>query len=346
MKACEPTTIGHGSIATRGVRRPRRRTLALVILAAMLTNGLARDLRAADIETWTPPGGNFEINDSTGATVWFSLNGTTGDVQVPRLPTSAPQTSALCFNAVSGLLGQCATFPTGPAGPTGATGATGPAGPAGPAGPVGPTGSTGAAGPAGPAGATGPIGPTGATGVAGPAGPTGATGVAGPAGPTGATGATGPIGPTGATGATGATGQISDYANFFALMPPDNAATVGIGGDVDFPQNGPTSGSIVRATADAFVLTLPGTYHVSFQVSVVEPGQLVITLNGTDVPYTVVGRATGTSQIVGTALVQSVAPGTVLTIRNSSSSSALTVTPLAGGTQPVSAHLVITRVGD
>ena len=82
------------------------------------------------------------------------------------------------------------------------------------------------------------------------------------------------------------------------------------------------------------MLTLPGTCHVSFQVSVVEPGQLVITLNG------------GSSQIVGTALVQSVAPGTVLTIRNSSNSSALTVTPLAGGTQPVSAHLVITRVGN
>ena len=88
-------------------------------------------------------------------------------------------------------------------------------------------------------------------------------------------------------------------------MPGDNAATVGAGGDVDFPQNGPTSGGgIFRATADSFNLSAIGIYQVLFQVSVSEAGQLILTLNGNDLDYTVVGRATGTSQIVGMALVQ------------------------------------------
>ena len=130
-------------------------------------------------------------------------------------------------------------------------------------------------------------------------------------------------------------------------MPPDNAATVAVGGDVDFPQDGPNSGTgIVRATADSFTLSAIGTYQVLFQVSVSEAGQLILTfLNGADLAYTVVGRATGTSQIVGMALVQTSVVNSILTVRNpAGNSTALTITPLAGGTRPVSAHLVITRL--
>jgi hypothetical protein len=129
-------------------------------------------------------------------------------------------------------------------------------------------------------------------------------------------------------------------------MPPDNATTVAPGTDVDFPQDGPTSGTdIVRATSDSFTLSEIGTYQVLFQVSVDEPGQLILTLNGADLAYTVVGRATGTSQIVGMALVQTSVIDSILTVRNpAGNSTALTITPLAGGTRPVSAHLVITRL--
>ena len=56
----------------------------------------------------------------------------------------------------------------------------------------------------------------------------------------------GPIGPTRSVGATGA-GGILNFADFYALMPPDNSATVALGTDVSFPQDGPNSGSdIVR----------------------------------------------------------------------------------------------------
>ena len=184
---------------------------------------------------------------------------------------------------------------------TGATGATGPAGA------PGATGATGAAGPAGGAtGATGATGAIGVTGVTGGTGPTGA-GSTGATGGTGATGATGvgTTGATGATGGTGAAGGVLDFADFFALMPPDNAATVAVGTDVDFPQDGPTSGgTITRLGSNSFNLGAIGTYEVLFQVSVSEAGQLILTLNGADLTYTVVGRATGTSQIIGMALLR------------------------------------------
>jgi hypothetical protein len=129
-------------------------------------------------------------------------------------------------------------------------------------------------------------------------------------------------------------------------MPPNNAATVGIGTDVSFPQNGPTSGStIVRLSASSFSLTTIGTYLVQFQVSITEPGQLILTLNGADLAYTVVGRATGTSQIEGVALVTTSVINSILTVRNpAGNSTALTITPLAGGTRPVSAHLTIMKL--
>jgi hypothetical protein len=281
----------------------------------LLTLAVAPQARAADTEIWTPPTGNFAVKDSTGSILRLLVNGTTGDVQIPHLAASASQATALCFDSTSGLLGQCATFPVGPAGPQG---------PAGAAGPQGPAGATGAAGPQGGVGAAGAPGAVGATGPEGPAGAAGTPGAPGPAGPSGS----------------------SEFADFFALMPPDNAATVAVGGDLAFPQDGPTSGTIVRIDASSFLLPSVGTYQVTFNASISEAGQLVVTLNGVELAYTVAGRATGTSQIVGTALVTTTLPFTLLTIRNpAGNSTALTITPLAGGTQPSSAHLIITRLG-
>jgi len=233
------------------------------------------------------------------------------------------------------MMAGCTAGPVGPTGPTGATGATGLTGPIGPAGAIGP------AGPAGPTGATG------ATGATGPVGPAGAIGPAGPAGAKGDTGAPGigGMGPAGATGPAGPAGSNLGFADFYALMPPDNAATVAVGTDVQFPQNGPTSGTITRASPSSFTLPAIGTYEVNFQVSVTEAGQLILTLDGVNLAYTVVGRATGTSQIVGTALVTTTVINQILTVRNPpGNSTALTITPLGGGTWPVSAQLVIIRV--
>ena len=316
---------------------------------------------------------------ATGATGEASTvpgpTGATGE-QGPTGPSGGP---------VGPTGSQGPTGETGPSGETGTTGETGPQGPTGEAstipGPTGATGETGPTGPQGPTGEvstipgpTGPTGPQGPTGAAstipGPTGPTGAqgptgeestipgpTGETGPQGPTGAqgptgeastipgpTGAQGPTGDTGAAGATG-TGGLIAFSDFFALMPPDNAATVAAGTDVEFPQDVATNTIITRTSASTFDLPNIGTYEVMFQVSVSEPGQLVIALGGVEQAFTVVGRATGTSQIVGFSFITTTVINTILSIRNpAANSTALTITPLAGGTQSVSAHLTIKQL--
>ena len=76
----------------------------------------------------------------------------------------------------------------------------------------------------------------GAVGIAGIAGPDGAPGIAGAAGAAGI---------QGIPGIPGAPGLL-DFSDFYALMPGDNAATIAGGAAILFPQNGPTTGSIVR----------------------------------------------------------------------------------------------------
>ena len=129
-------------------------------------------------------------------------------------------------------------------------------------------------------------------------------------------------------------------------MPPDNAATVAPGADVAFPQNGVIANTdIGRLSDSSFLLSPVGTYLVLFEVSVTEAGQLVLTLNDAELAYTVVGRATGTSQLVGMTILTTAAANSTLTVRNpAANAEALTVTPTAGGTQPVSAHLTILRL--
>jgi hypothetical protein len=209
-------------------------------------------------------------------------------------------------------------------------------------GPVGPQGPQGSMGPQGPIGTMGPIGLTGTMGPVGPQGPIGPQGSIGTQGPIGLTGTQGPIGLTGLQGIAG--GLIS-VADFYALMPEDNPATVAAGTSVEFPQNGPANGTIVRNNDTQFILPDIGIYEVNFQVSVTEAGQLVVVLDGAELLYTVVGRATGTSQIVGVCLVETTLLDSVLSINNPlGSATALTITPTAGGEDSVSAHLVIKRV--
>lgn len=68
------------------------------------------------------------------------------------------------------------------------------------------------------------------------------------------------------------------YADFYALMPPDNSATVAPGTDVSFPQNGPIANTSIGCLGpSSFNLGPIGTYQILFQVSVTEAGQLILT---------------------------------------------------------------------
>ena len=135
----------------------------------------------------------------------------------------------------------------------------------------------------------------------------------------------------GPTGPSGSPGEELNYVDFYALMPPDNAATVAPGTDVSFPQDGPNSGvSITRTGTSSFNLSEIRTYQIFFNVLVSEAGQLELTLNGAPLAYTVVGRATGTSDISGMFLVDTTTINSILTVRNpAGNAAALTITPLA-----------------
>ena len=180
----------------------------------------------------------------------------------------------------------------------------------------------------------------------GPQGPQGIQGPVGPAGPQGPVGPQGAVGPQGPQGEPGPAGGVLGFADFYALMPTDNPDPIAAGADVSFPQNGPTSATSITRTSDSsFTLADPGVYQVLFQVSAAEAGQLVLTLNGAELPYTVVGRETGATQIVGIALVETTTADALLTVRNpEGTGGSLTLTPNAGGTEPVSAQLVITQL--
>ena len=233
----------------------------------------------------------------------------------------------------------------GPAGATGAQGPTGPQGPiglTGPQGPAGPAGAIGATGPQGPIGETGPAGATGATGAAGPQGPVGAQGPVGPQGPQGPVGETGPAGPQGPEGPAGPAGTVLAFADFYALKPPDNADPIAPGDAVAFPDESAVSGSIGRLSDTEFTLLEPGIYLVQFQIPVQGQSQVILTLNGAELPYTTVS---GTDTLTGIALVQTTAATDVLSVTNpTAANNDLNLSPGTGDELPNAAHLVITRL--
>ena len=136
------------------------------------------------------------------------------------------------------------------------------------------------------------------------------------------------------------------FADFYAVMPSDNPTTIPAGADVNFPQNGATSCTdITRTSSSSFNLACPGFYLVMFDVCAEEAGQLMLTLNGADLNYTVAGRGAATCQIEGMAIVQTTAANSIITVRNPLGSAApMKVMELAGGVRPVTAHLVIIRI--
>jgi len=73
---------------------------------------------------------------------------------------------------------------------------------------------------------------------------------------------TGPTVPQGIPGSTGPAGGVLNYANFYALMPPNNSATVAPGVDVSFPQDGTTSTGITRVSNSSFNISEIGTYFI------------------------------------------------------------------------------------
>lgn len=181
-------------------------------------------------------------------------------------------------------------------------------------------------------GQTGAIGQTGAQGLTGVDGVDGVDSVV--------------AGPRGEIGLTGSSGS-GVAALFYAMMPNDNPATVAATVAVAFPTAGPNTAplGILASGPDNFTLTAIGIYRVSVQLSVTEAAQMVLTVNGVELPYTTVGRATGTGQLTMVVLITTTTPSSILRVTNpAGAGGVLTLTPRAGGTDPVSATVLIELV--
>jgi hypothetical protein len=105
-----------------------------------------------------------------------------------------------------------------------------------------------------------------------------------------------------------------------------------------------TAGIIHAPGSSQITLVNAGTYKVSFSVSGTEPNQMAVFINGDVVAGSTYGSGAGTQQNTGQATVV-VADGDVLTIRNHSSSAAVGLASVIGGTQAnVNASVSIERV--
>nr|WP_315071292.1 collagen-like protein [uncultured Clostridium sp.] len=150
-------------------------------------------------------------------------------------------------------------------------------------------------------------------------------------GPTGATGATGDIGLAGATGTTGANGlqALSAYAYIYNL----DAEVVPLEADITFSNNGVITPGITHAPGTSLItLVDAGDYAVWFNAAGVEPSQFTLFQNGAAVPGSTYGSGAGTQPNPGMVIITAAA-GDVLTVMNHTSSAAVTLQTLAGGTQ-------------
>lgn len=142
------------------------------------------------------------------------------------------------------------------------------------------------------------------------------------------------------------TGGLLAYGEIYALqgVNNDNPAPIAPGAPVLFPRDGTTRGSVARDGASTSALNLPlvGDYLIQWQVSVTEADQLELfqDIGGgfVQIADSVVGRTTGTSQIIGQKIITTTAPNTKLEVRNPAGNATnVTVTTVAGGTHDVSA---------
>ncbi len=90
--------------------------------------------------------------------------------------------------------------------------------------------------------------------------------------------------------------------------------------------------------------TTAGDYEISFSVSAVEPNQFALFVNGAPLVGATYGSGAGTQQNNGMVIASFVA-GDVVSVRNHSSPSAVTLQTLAGGTQTnVNASILIRKL--
>ena len=122
------------------------------------------------------------------------------------------------------------------------------------------------------------------------------------------------------------------------------AETVALEADITFGINGPLSGFTHTAGTSVITVSTTGTYLVSFSVTGVQAGQFTLMDGGVPLASTIYGTGAGQQQDHGEAIVNLTAAD-VLTLRNHSSSTGVTLATSAGGTQAnVDASILIQQL--
>ncbi|MFW6679304.1 hypothetical protein ACOAOT_16780 [Lacrimispora sp. AGF001] len=103
--------------------------------------------------------------------------------------------------------------------------------------------------------------------------------------------------------------------------------------DILFSDNGIIVGTITHAPGTSTIqIGSAGNYAIWFYVAGVEPSQFTVFQNGAPVTGAVYGSGAGTQPNPGMVIITAAAAD-VITIRNHTSTAAVTLQTLAGGTQ-------------
>lgn len=134
---------------------------------------------------------------------------------------------------------------------------------------------------------------------------------------------------------------LSEYAYIYNL----DAVVVAIESDIEFSNNGNMTAGFTHTPGESSITIVnAGIYSVWFNVSAVEPCQFALFQNGAPVAGGIYGSGAGT-QINSGMIIITAAAGDVLSLRNHTSSAAVTLQFLAGGTQfNVNASIMIHKL--
>ena len=157
----------------------------------------------------------------------------------------------------------------------------------------------------------------------------------------------------------------NDYPATIAISAP--GPSVAAGSALNFPRASvPAAGGIVinnpgpaQINNTEFILPSIGTYRVTWHVTVNEPAQWSLWINTAPTPggfglFTEVrvasgapanvGQSASSSQLVGDVIFRNTVANSAIQIRNYAAQSAVSVTPLPGGTQAQAVSLIIQRL--
>jgi hypothetical protein len=121
---------------------------------------------------------------------------------------------------------------------------------------------------------------------------------------------------------------LSSYAYIFNLDPQ----TVAVETDVTFSHDGNLTNILHTPSTSQIIISSAGDYAIWFSVSGVEACQFTLYHNNVPVLGSTYGSGAGT-QIDSGMVIETVAAGDIITLRNHSSAAAVTLQTLAGGTQ-------------